>query len=472
MAREIFISYSRDDMDLVHPFVEQINQALGIDCWIDLKGIEGGDEFEEIIIKAIDECQIVLFMLSDNSLKSKWTKREVIYAEDEGKRIVPVLVNGDKLRGWFKFHFGNINFIDIHSEEQKEMLVENLRTWLSLKKKNRKAKAPLKVNEKALKEGIKILHEAQAEHEAMINYQRGNESYVKGDYEEAVRLYLKAVELGNEDAKNALERAKQNAEKEAMRKAAAAEEEEHQKELNVLANIELKLIENNGKWGFADEAGKVVIPCQWKYASSFYDGLASVKGSNDKYGFIDKTGRVVIRCRWKATWSFSDGMALVQKENGKWGYIDKTGKIAIPCKWLYVDSFSEDLARVEDDNKKWGYIDKTGKVVIPCKWMFAYSFSEGLALVKDDNKKWGSIDKMGKVVIPCEWKDAGRFSEGLARVVDDNDKSGFIDKTGKLIIPCKWAGAWSFSEGLARVLNNNDKWVYIDKTGKVVGEAK
>jgi len=123
MAREIFISYSRDDKDLVHPFVEQINQTLSIDCWIDLKGIEGGDEFEEVIMKAINECQIVLFMLSDNSLKSDWTKREVYYAEDEGKRIVPVLVNGGKLRGWFKFHFGNVDFIDIRSEEQKQKLI-------------------------------------------------------------------------------------------------------------------------------------------------------------------------------------------------------------------------------------------------------------------------------------------------------------------------------------------------------------
>ncbi len=140
MGREIFISYSRNDKNVVLPYVKQISEAVGKDCWIDLKGIESGVEFEDVIIKAIDECKVVLFMLSDSSLYSKWTKREVIYAEDSDKRIVPILVDGDGLRGWFKFHFGNVDFIDIKSDEQKEKLVENLKTWLGIKEEETKPK--------------------------------------------------------------------------------------------------------------------------------------------------------------------------------------------------------------------------------------------------------------------------------------------------------------------------------------------
>lgn len=139
MKYDIFISYSRDDKSLVHPFAEYISKSVSRNCWIDLKGIESGTEFEDVIMKAIDECQVVLFMLSDNSLKSKWTKREVLYAEDEGKRIVPVLVDGDKLRGWFKFHFSNVDYIDIKSEEQKEKLVANLKSWLAIGEENSNA---------------------------------------------------------------------------------------------------------------------------------------------------------------------------------------------------------------------------------------------------------------------------------------------------------------------------------------------
>lgn len=36
MKYDVFISYIRNDKALVHLFVEEINQALGIDCRIDL----------------------------------------------------------------------------------------------------------------------------------------------------------------------------------------------------------------------------------------------------------------------------------------------------------------------------------------------------------------------------------------------------------------------------------------------------
>lgn len=146
---DVFISYSRDDKLQVHPFAEYISKAISKNCWIDLKGIESGDEFEDVIMRAIDECQVVLFMLSDSSLKSKWTKREVLYAEGEGKRIVPVLVDGDKLRGWFKFHFGNVDFIDIQSEEQKEKLIGNLKTWLGSDEEEKKPKTEEETKQKA-----------------------------------------------------------------------------------------------------------------------------------------------------------------------------------------------------------------------------------------------------------------------------------------------------------------------------------
>lgn len=129
---DIFISYSRQDQDIVLPFVKSIEQRFGPVCWIDLEGIEYGSQFEDVIVDAIDACKVVLFMLSDNSLVSKWTKREVTYAENEGKRIVPVVIDGKGLRKWFKFHFGNIDYVDLKSQEQQEKLYKNLATWLGV----------------------------------------------------------------------------------------------------------------------------------------------------------------------------------------------------------------------------------------------------------------------------------------------------------------------------------------------------
>ena len=112
MQNDIFISYSREDKAIVLPFIDKINKEVGTQCWIDLDGIESGEQFENKIIQAIDSAQIVLFVLSDNSLKSDWTKREVYYAEQKKKKIIPVVIDGKGLRDWFMFHFQHIDFID------------------------------------------------------------------------------------------------------------------------------------------------------------------------------------------------------------------------------------------------------------------------------------------------------------------------------------------------------------------------
>ena len=90
MDEKIFISYSRSDRDKVMKLIRLIEEKTGADCWIDLTGIESGTQFEDTIIKAIDQAEVLLFMMSDQSLSSSWIKREVYYAEGEGKdRWVP-----------------------------------------------------------------------------------------------------------------------------------------------------------------------------------------------------------------------------------------------------------------------------------------------------------------------------------------------------------------------------------------------
>lgn len=148
MKKDIFISYSRNDKEVVFPFVKRVEKELGSACWIDYKGIESGSQFEEVIVDAIEESKVMLFMLSDNSIESKWTKREVLYAEDDGKRIVPVVVDGRGLRKWFRFHFGNIDYIDIHVEEQCDKLLNDLAVWIGVKR--------TAMNESTLDKNLKI----------------------------------------------------------------------------------------------------------------------------------------------------------------------------------------------------------------------------------------------------------------------------------------------------------------------------
>ena len=63
-------------------------------------------------------------------MKSKWTKEEVMYAKNCGKKVIPVLLNGATLKGWFLFRFGRVDCIDLSKKEQVEKMIKNLSAWV------------------------------------------------------------------------------------------------------------------------------------------------------------------------------------------------------------------------------------------------------------------------------------------------------------------------------------------------------
>lgn len=100
--------------------------------WFDLDEIIVSDDFEEKIIEGIDCSNYVLFAVSDNSVGSKWAKKEVVYAKNTNTKIFPVILDGVKLKkGWFLFEFGTIDCIDSADKVQVEKFVNNLASLTS-----------------------------------------------------------------------------------------------------------------------------------------------------------------------------------------------------------------------------------------------------------------------------------------------------------------------------------------------------
>lgn len=143
MKYDVFISYSRKDINEVSALIETIRAEIpGLSIWFDLTGIESGDEFEEKIISAIDNSSYVLFALSDNALQSQWTKDEIMYAKNTDKKIVPILLKGASLKGWFLFKFGRVDCIDFSNPLQKEKLLKNLSDWTGKSRSHVTASTP------------------------------------------------------------------------------------------------------------------------------------------------------------------------------------------------------------------------------------------------------------------------------------------------------------------------------------------
>jgi hypothetical protein len=153
---------------------------------------------------------------------------------------------------------------------------------------------------------------------------------------------------------------------------------------------------------------------------------------NGKYGYIDKTGKVVIKPQFENTMGFNEGLAAT-KLNGKYGYIDTEGNWAIKPQFDFTYMFSDGLAMVQID-KKSAWIDKTGKIVIEPQEFekTAIGFKEGRLAVKKGGK-WGYLDKTGKMVIEAKFEDAKEFSGGVAQVVTEGHQHHWIDANGKIL---------------------------------------
>ncbi len=233
----------------------------------------------------------------------------------------------------------------------------------------------------------------------------------------------------------------------------------------------------NGKWGFVNRAGDVVVAAKYDSVCSFSEGLACA-GVGEKVGFIDETGRQVSPIKYDAATRFADGLASAML-NGKVGFIDKSGKTVIPFKYDNAGRFSEGLAMVKLDDKA-GFINKSGGVVIPFQYDYAGTFSEGLAEVGrpyvDDPEsgeplyEYGYIDKTGKVVVEMKYHNVGSFSEGMAVVVRAG-KQGYINKSGREVIPLEYDAedceCGEFSDGLGRVTLDG-KYGFVNVRGSEV----
>ena len=240
--------------------------------------------------------------------------------------------------------------------------------------------------------------------------------------------------------------------------------------------VDPQFLIRDGKLAEVEKDGRLIIPCGWKSAMGFHEGLACVETDDGLRGYIDTTGNIAIPCIWKIAESFSEGLALVAKQ-GEYYFINKAGDPVITFgpdlnPNVRCGGFHEGLAVVRDEqSNKFGFIDKSGHIAIPCTWYDASWFEDGLASVENNQGKQGCIDKNGRVVISCKYDEELCFSEGLATIYNEWENGGsfLIDKTGQKVCNIGFGcGIITFKEGLGSI----EDYGFIDKTGKLIIEDK
>lgn len=92
---DIFISYSRKDELIVADYFCECFEERGWSVWRDKNGIHHGDHFPMKIEQAIRNCDVVVYFSSKNSNKSNWVTREIKFARENGKTVIPIKLDAE-----------------------------------------------------------------------------------------------------------------------------------------------------------------------------------------------------------------------------------------------------------------------------------------------------------------------------------------------------------------------------------------
>jgi hypothetical protein len=120
----LFLSYCRDDLDKVLPVKQEIEQILGVSCWMD-----DGKRPEDEVIDAIVAGDAFLFMLTPQSMSRSVVFCELDYASRRKEHIVLVALEPCELDSDFAFRYGHYEIIQWNEPAQRLKLLLNLRNW-------------------------------------------------------------------------------------------------------------------------------------------------------------------------------------------------------------------------------------------------------------------------------------------------------------------------------------------------------
>lgn len=235
-----------------------------------------------------------------------------------------------------------------------------------------------------------------------------------------------------------------------------------------LLRDDIALFQKDGKWGYIDEDGEVILSNVYKGATVFKNNMAWVVREGDSPGVIDRNGDLKFTLR-EVDWVevFIDDMAryyTIENNQPRYGFANTEGVKVIPPLYYDATYFSEGLAAVKGVGNLWGYIDKSGRVIIPAVYDSVKVFVNGLAPVAIENK-WGLIDNNGKFVLEPRFGDLSPDGDNF--MASSNGKWGWIDVSGNWIIAPTFDAVLPFNDSdIAPVMIGN-RWAYIDEDGEV-----
>jgi len=138
---------------------------------------------------------------------------------------------------------------------------------------------------------------------------------------------------------------------------------EPQKETITPPSDGIAVLGKGGNWKCLNEKGQMILQVFHDVLGNFHDGLAQFKSkTNGKWGFTDKRGRIVVAPKYDSVDDFSEGLTTVLISN-RVEFINTKGEVQTSLKVTDVyEGFKNELAYVRIGNYD-AYINKNGRII-------------------------------------------------------------------------------------------------------------
>jgi TIR domain len=130
MRCDVFISYSRANLETAERLERDLSTE-GLVAWRDKNGVRPGGSFPDDIATAVDSCFAVVWLASEASVRSDWVRRELAYATDAKKLIIPILLNRqalDQMPAGLRLLFPHIDYVNLEEQDWEQALAAVVRS--------------------------------------------------------------------------------------------------------------------------------------------------------------------------------------------------------------------------------------------------------------------------------------------------------------------------------------------------------
>lgn len=114
MKHQVFISYSRKDQEVADYLCDFLKEN-DMEYWIDREGIFSSSNYKELIVDAIEVSKAVIFISSVNSNSSINVIREIGYAVNMNKPILPLKLDDAQYAKSIRLDISDIDQIDFRN---------------------------------------------------------------------------------------------------------------------------------------------------------------------------------------------------------------------------------------------------------------------------------------------------------------------------------------------------------------------